>query len=90
MQNESDFKPSRISTDSRWPIGFYHWSVTTKQTGIDNYNGLDLVVTGVTFTLWGAKRQVRRVERNRNKGPRVWMVLNDRTVPAPTRGDDET
>lgn len=74
---KEEFKPSTITTDSRGPFGFYHWKVITNQMGINGYDELDLCVTGVTFTLCEAKRQVRRVERKRNQrnlGPRKWVA----------------
>ncbi len=69
----TEFKPSTIRTDSKWPIGSYHWVVITKQRGKDGYYGCDLCVSGVSLTLRGAKRAIRKREARRGRN-RTWEI----------------
>ncbi len=69
----TEFKPSTIRTDSKWPIGSYHWAVTTNQRGKDGYGGIDLCVSGVSLTFRGAKRAIRKREARRGR-KREWEI----------------
>lgn len=75
MDEQTEFKPSTIRTDSKWPIGSYYWEVITDQRGMNGYGGIDLCVSGVSLTFRGAKRAIRKREARRDRR-REWVIRN--------------